>query len=539
MQPLADSQALNQPLSETDSHTRRAALQRRIRAAPEDWSAWIRLVAFEFEMKTPSNSVPILLQAQPLHAHRFYFWQLLLLALGRIGDTRGVIAVAETLLSPRFQTSAWFEAMSDADKADFFAHLPLVDSARIFQLFGHEECSNRQLLEALAAFDRRFFAETRPPSTIYPNDPDPDRPLRLGLVANEWHSHAFAISQLPLLRAYNAQAFELVAYDDGPPTAVPAAEQVTRQAPFEAVRLCYGWDAYTFYHQVQLDRIDILIDLSAHINPARLPSLALRPAPIQLGASFNPPFTSGLSCMDYHFSDDYLHPPELHALYAETLLPLQANGYWHPPAPEPLTPLPLLSSGVPTFGVIASPNKYSERALGLWAGVLADHPRSRLMLKDNLFEDPGFGERLRQRFAAAGGDADRLVLCDNRRSFSHYPFLAELDILLDTSPSPGGLSSCDALWTGVPVLSMAGERMLPTLIHSALGTSEWLLAEDATDYRRKALALTGDSAKLQALRLSLRERLLSSPICDLAGQLRQREAHYRAIWQKWCAGQQR
>lgn len=524
-------------MADSEHTAHRQRLQQRIAADPQDWQAWAELAEFETALPQPSRSVQALLQARAWHGHRLGYWQQLLLALGRLGDAQAAYPIVESLLSPQWPSSEAFQAFSPADREAYFALLPLLGSIRILLLFGLPEIGNRQLRQALADLDQRFYAPIRPLSRVYANEPDGERRLRIGLVSNEWHSHVLAISHLPLLRQHDPEAFRFVAYDDGLQPPNPA--RLAAKAPFEAIHASRGWHPYRFYHQVQADRIDILIDLSGHLNAGRLSSLALRPAPLQLLASYNPPFTSGLQCMDYAFSDRRLHDSAETLPLTETQLMLEIFFYWHPPPEREIPPLPLLQHGAPSFGVIASPNKYSERALELWAGVLQDHPDGRLLLKDEIFQDPGFVRQFRQRFAAAGGDAGRLQLRDNRHSPSHLPFLAEIDILLDSSPSPGGLSTCDALWMGVPVLSLAGERRLPTDIHLCLGTAAELLASDPADYRRKALQLTRHPQRLAQLRGELRQRLLASPICALESQATQRAAHYRSIWRQWCRSQRR
>jgi len=287
------------------------------------------------------------------------------------------------------------------------------------------------------------------------------------------------------------------------------------------------------------DAIDILVDLSGHTAKNRLPLFALRPAPVQVSwlGYFG---TTGLDSMDYLVMDKWAAPPGEEQWCAEAVARLPHGRFCYAPpdyAPEPADP-PTLTRGYVTFGSFNNVTKIGPDVVNLWAAVLQAAPRSRLVIKWKSLDEPDARRRLAEAFVAAGVDPGRLEL----RGFSpHAEMLAqygEIDIALDPFPFGGGLTSCEALWMGVPVLTLPGDRPASRQtigFLETLGLSNWVATSPA-DYVSRAAAFASDPIRLREQRRSIRPRMAASPLCNGVLFARDLEAAYRQMWRRWTAG---
>jgi protein O-GlcNAc transferase len=286
------------------------------------------------------------------------------------------------------------------------------------------------------------------------------------------------------------------------------------------------------------DRIDILVDLSLHTTGNRLLAFAHKPAPVQV-TWLAYPGTSGLSAMDYRFTDNHFDPPEdreREANYSETSLRLPASYWCYDPLTE--TPdvalLPAATNGGVTFASFNGLSKVNDDQLRLWARVLHSVPNSRLVI----VAPPGETRaRVRAIFMDSGIKFSRVELIDYRGRDLYLQFHSQVDILLDTFPYAGGLTSLEAIWMGVPVVTLAGARVASrggASINANLDLHR-LIARSPDEYVAIATRLAADLPALAALRASLRQRLQHSPLMDAPRFARDVEAAYRTIWQRWCA----
>ena len=288
---------------------------------------------------------------------------------------------------------------------------------------------------------------------------------------------------------------------------------------------------------IRADGIDILIDLSGHTSHNRLAMFARRPAPVQ--ASWLGFWgTTGLSAMDYIISDAVTIPISEESHYTESVIRLPSGRFCYaPPQDAPIpTPPPCRSRGAITFGSFNNLTKIGPEVVRLWSAVLHAVPRSRLLLKWKTIADEYVRKNLTAAFAVHGIGSDRLVL---RGVSPHMELLAqygEVDIALDPFPFSGGLTSCEALWMGVPVVTFpeanASSRQTQGFLH-AIGHTEWV-ASSKDDYVRIATELAADSESLSELRLSLRPNMVASPLCDGKAFTQGLETAYRTIWKSWC-----
>jgi predicted O-linked N-acetylglucosamine transferase (SPINDLY family) len=264
--------------------------------------------------------------------------------------------------------------------------------------------------------------------------------------------------------------------------------------------------------------IDILIDLGGHGDAARMAACARRLAPVQIKWVGMQNHSSGLPEMDWFLTDRWETPPALESLYSERLLRMP-DGYvcYSPPAYAPdVVPAPVLRNGFTTFGCFNNIAKITPRAIATWCEIMRAVPGSRLILKTHQLSDAPTAALFCNAFSRAGIDPARI---EARGSSPHRQFLAsynEIDIVLDPFPYSGGLTTCEALWMGVPTVTLPGEIFASR--HSAshlsnAGFPEWV-ARDHADYVTMAVTRARDAAGIVAVRERMRAKVASSPLCD-------------------------
>jgi predicted O-linked N-acetylglucosamine transferase (SPINDLY family) len=284
------------------------------------------------------------------------------------------------------------------------------------------------------------------------------------------------------------------------------------------------------------DEIDILVDLAGHAGNSRLPVFFMKPAPIQV-TYLGYPNTTGFSAMDYRLTDGIADPPDQDRFYTERLYRLPECFLCYRPPPEtPLSPVPPADkNGYITFGSFNNFPKISGDTVCLWAGILHRVKNSRLVIKSKQLIDPAICERLLQLFAIYGIGADRLELRTHSPSLeSHLSCYNGIDIALDTFPYNGTTTTCEALWMGVPVITLAGDRHASRVGASLLAQAglTGLVAQSAEHYISLAAFLAGNISPLSKLKTGLRGMIAQSPLCDGAGFTKKIEKAYGEMWDK-------
>jgi protein O-GlcNAc transferase len=370
----------------------------------------------------------------------------------------------------------------------------------------------------------------------YPNDPDPERRLRIGFVAGHITTTPVHVFMRPIFEHYDRERLAVYCYDTDAPD-----ERVQR---FKG--LLEGWqdvEGLSFSESAALiaeDRIDILVDLMGHMGQTRILLFALKPAPVQ--ASYMGYLnTTGFASMDAWISDAVQNPPETQAWFTERLVCLPRCFVAYAPAdgaPAPAAP-PLLQRGAVTFGCYNNPNKLSPRAVRVFARVLRAVPGSTLAIKSLASHVPAAQVRIREWFAAQGVAPERIEF---RPPAPHLEYLADyahIDVALDPFPYNGNTSSNDALYMGVPVVTLEGDNAISRTgasLLTHLGRPEWV-ARGEEDYVRIAAALVNDGQRLAAIRAGLRAEMEASQLMDGPGLARALEAAFRDMWRRWCAAQ--
>jgi predicted O-linked N-acetylglucosamine transferase (SPINDLY family) len=342
----------------------------------------------------------------------------------------------------------------------------------------------------------------------------PQRSLRIGFVSPDFGRHPVGWFLRSVLENLGRHQFETVCYSDR----IVKDDFTSRlQAAATQWRDVVRLNDQRLSEQIRGDRIDILFDLAGHTAGNRLLVFARKPAPIQITwAGYVG--TTGLTAMDYLLADRYEVPPGAEQYYRERVLRMP-DGYicYEPPAYAPaVTPLPAWESGGVTFGSFNNPAKITGRAIEVWATILRRMPGARLVLKFKGWDNTGLARRCIERFGAYGIGPDRLELLGPS---PHDQFLAaysRIDLALDTFPYCGGLTTCEALWMGVPVITCPGETFAGrhSLSHlSNVGLTE-TIAHDLDEYVELAVSLAGNLPRLAALRAGLRQQMAASPLCD-------------------------
>jgi protein O-GlcNAc transferase len=360
-----------------------------------------------------------------------------------------------------------------------------------------------------------------------------DRRLRIGYVSSHFRRHAVNFFVEPILASHDHARFEVFCYNGA---ASSAADTTTEKLKSFADhwREIGPLADVAAARCVREDKIDILVDLAGHIAGNRLGAFARKPAPVQV-SYIGYQNTTGMSAMDYRLTDAWSDPPASDAFYTEQLVRLDGSFFCYLPALTPDLPsLPALSNGYVTFGSFNHFAKVTPQVLDTWATLLAHLPDSRLSLLAPASETLKL--RVLDAFARRGVDAQRVDL-HSRQPYERYlQAISRVDIALDPFPFNGHTTTCDCLWMGVPVVSLAGESYASRFGSSALVTLglQELVASDVDQYVSIASALAADREKLAQLRATLRDRMKASPLLDFVGFTRKLEAAYGWMWSRWC-----
>lgn len=362
-----------------------------------------------------------------------------------------------------------------------------------------------------------------------------DGPLRIGFVSGDFRQHPVGFFLEGLLGELDKNRFQLFAY----PARVGEDALTRRIKPFFSKwSLVAGLADQAVAKMIHEDGVHILIDLSGHTGFNRLSMFAWKPAPIQVSwlGYFS---TTGMREMDYVLGDPHVTPPAEADHFTEAVWPL-AESYlcFTPPAEAPeVAALPCLSEKFITFGSFNNLNKMNDDVVCLWAKVLHATPGSKLFLKSSQLGDPQTMVETETRFAAHGVAAERLVLEGHSPRSELLAAYHRVDIALDPFPYPGGTTSAEALWMGVPVLTRRGDRFLSHVGESVVsnaGLADWI-AEDDADYIEKSRRFAADVEHLAQLRKSLRSQLIHSPLFNAKRFARNFEHALSEMWSKWQA----
>lgn len=393
------------------------------------------------------------------------------------------------------------------------------------------------LFKAHAVWAQRHADPLLPAGKRHANPRDLGRRLRVGYVSPDFCAHSVAFFAEPLIREHDRRQFEVVCYH-----AAARSDVVTERLKglADGWRSLVGLDDTRAAALIEQDGIDILVDLTGHTANNRLTLFARKPAPVQV-SWLGYPDTTGMRAIDWRLSDAVAEPlGEADRLSAERIVRLP-NGFhsYRPPVDvgPPAEP-PFRASGHITFGSFNNTSKVTGEVVRAWSEILKRVPNSCLIVKSAQMGDKETRRRYLNTFVQNGVDADRIeLLARIDAADGHLRAYDRIDIALDPFPYNGTTTTCEALWMGVPVVTVTGANHVSRVGASLLthcGLSE-LVAADEADYITTAVALAADVDRLAELRRTMRDRLNAAPLTDYIGFARGVEAAYRAMWHDWVA----
>jgi protein O-GlcNAc transferase len=360
----------------------------------------------------------------------------------------------------------------------------------------------------------------------------PGRKIKIGYSSPDFRFHSCAWYIEPLLASHDKEKFAIFCYSD-----VNDPDQMTAKLR-DYADVWHETTDYTtgeLFELIKKDEIDLLVDLAGHTAHNRMPVFALKPAPVQVNwLGF--PASTGLDTIDYKFSDKWLNPENSKEYFSEKLWYLGDTVHcYRPPDPSPpVAELPFNRNGYITFASFNNLTKISEFTIKLWAAVLQQIPGAKLILKAALSSSKTVQERLTGLFSTQGIEPDRIIFTPSfSNTFDHLNYYNEADISLDTFPYNGATTTLESLFMGVPVISLTGERAasrygLSFLAVTGLGE---LAANTPEEFVTKTVSLANDQERLAGFRNSLRERLLSSVLCNSKSFTTEVEKAFGEMWQ--------
>ena len=398
------------------------------------------------------------------------------------------------------------------------------------------DISQKEIYETSLQFEEQVAKRFAKQDLVYANSREINRRLKIGYVSSDFRTHSVAYFIEPVIRIHNRENVEVYCYAN-----VKKPDDTTRRLQNEADhwRVIAGIPDIEVAERIRRDRIDILVDLEGHTGENRLLIFARKPAPVQV-TWIGYPNTTGMAAMDYRFTDAIADPPgEADRLHSEELVRL-AHGFlcYQPDASAPqVSPLPSLQQGHITFGSFNNLTKVNSVVIKVWAEIMHRIPGSRLILKDKTLADMDTQKRYLYLFASEGIADDRIEFHGMLpRKVEHLALYGKLDIGLDPFPYNGTTTTCEALWMGVPVVTLLGDRHAgrvgASIMHHA-GLEE-LVAYSREEYKTLAVALAHDHHRLLEHRNNLRRKLQDSPLMDNKLFKETIEKAYQQMWIKWC-----
>ena len=400
-----------------------------------------------------------------------------------------------------------------------------------YLLHFHPDYDTRMIMEECRKWNQIYARPLAPFILPHSNLPDPNRKLRIGYVSPDFSSHPVGRFLLPLIEQHDRDHFELFAYAQ---VKQPDAVTARFRSLMDHWQVIFGLSDAQLADRIREDRIDLLVDLTMHMAGNRLLVFARKPAPIQV-TWLAYCSSTGLDTMDYRLSDPYLDPMDRdESLYSEQTIRLPET-YWcyQPTGEEPAAgPSPGMEKGFITFGCLNNFAKVTPPVIETWKRILQSIPNSRLLIHS---AEGNHRFSFLQEMEQAGVVSERIHFIKKMLIGHYFESYRDIDIALDSFPYGGGTTSCDALWMGVPIVSLAEERAVGRgglSLLSNLGLND-LIGHSPDEYVQIALNLARNLPRLVELRATLRSRMLASPIMDAPRFARHMETAYRQMWHHW------
>jgi predicted O-linked N-acetylglucosamine transferase (SPINDLY family) len=385
-------------------------------------------------------------------------------------------------------------------------------------------------------WDTRHAQPLRKSISPHGNNRDPQRKLRIGYVSSDFREHSVSKFLEPLLRNHNHERSEIFAYSDVWHT--DATTTILRGFTDQWHEIV-GKSDEAVTELIRGHGIDILVDLTGHTAHNRLQVFARKPAPVQV-SYLGHPGTTGLSAIDYRLTDGLADPAgATEAFHSERLARLPKTNWCfaEPQGVPEVSDLPARESGAICFGSFNRLAKLSPQTLDLWARVLKAIPNSRLLVKERSLNEQAVRDHLTESFSSCGIAPERLEIVGPKHDRGeHFQSYARADIALDPFPYHGTTTTCEALWMGVPVLTLAGRTHVSRVGVSLLTNVDLpeMIARNEDEYVEIATRLANDLPRLAEIRRHLRDEMRSSSLMNGQQFARDVETTYRDIWRHWC-----
>lgn len=417
---------------------------------------------------------------------------------------------------------------------------PVIFSNYLYTNIYRDDVEEAWLAAEHQRYEERYGGTEADLSRPHSNARDPGKRLKIGYVSSDFRKHSVAFFIEPILEGHDRTGFEVFCYSNVVRTDWFTDRIRGRSDHWRDIR---GLGGQEVADQIRADGIDILIDLNGHTAHNSLPVFMFKPAPVQV-TYLGYPSTTGLTAIDYRLTDRWADPPGAADEYSQehlVRLPDCFHIYRPPTDRAPAVAPPPSKAGAPlTFGSFNNLMKVTPRVIAAWARILTGVPGSRLFLKAKQFESDVVKADVVAEFASHGIAEDRLILSAMIGNLSdHLARYGDIDLGLDTFPYHGTTTTLEALYMGVPVLSVSGNRHAARVgdsLLTAMGLDDILLAADVEDYVQRAVALAGTPDRLWALRADMRSRLLASALCQEDRFVSHMESAFRDMWQAWCDG---
>lgn len=411
---------------------------------------------------------------------------------------------------------------------------PILRSNLLFSLSTYENCLPAQYLDEAQRYGQLTLAQARPftqwskltaACTV-------SQKLRIGIVSGDLKTHPVGYFIESIIKHFNFLEIELFAY-----VTQPLEDDLTRrvQTYFSKWQSIVGRGDSEAAKLIFNDNIHILIDLAGHTAHNRLPLFAWKPAPIQI--SWLGYFAStGVVGMDYIFADPISVPSTNVAHFSEAVWYLpQTRLCFSPPtsdSPQIVTLPPIVGNGYITFGCFQKLSKINDNSLALWGRIFKALPQARLRVQNKQMNCATAQQKLFERFAQHGIAAEQIIIANEMPRADYLAAYSQVDIILDTFPFTGGTTTCEALWMGVPTITLLGNSMLArqgASLLSCVGLSEWI-ADNEREYLDKVVAFAANTELLIDLRAGLRATMLNSALTDAPRFAKHLEMAFKEMW---------
>lgn len=529
----------------------KSAYEQSIALVPDHAQAWCQLGMTHSvlgDLQNAQIAYERSIKAQPDHSQALYNLANVHRDLGHLGQAEKLLKKA--ISSRKDYAKAWnslgtllgdmgrsHEALEAFDQAVLFApeSAPYA-SNRLCGLQYIEGISNTRLAEAHSEWYWLHIATTIEPAPPAKREPNPDRKLKVGFVSPDFGKHPVGFLSVALFENTNQDEIETVVFS--------TRKQANEDTLSKRIRAACGtWhsvsdsDDTTLACMISDQQIDILFDMSGQTAGNKLSVFARKPASIQM-SWIGYVGTTGLPMMDYIVGDPIQMPDDAASAYPEKPLCLP-NGYtcYTPPEGAPaVAQLPALSNGAITFGCLNNPAKLNQTCLETYSKILLKVPDSRILFRFRGLDDVVVQQPILHFLKELGVDSGRVMFEGQAPHAEFLDTYNRIDIALDTAPYSGGLTTCEALWMGVPTITYPGDTFAGRHAASYLNTAGYpdLIARDEQHMVELATTLADDTSMLSEIRASMRDTVLKSPLCDGPRFAKEFTAAMRTAWQDWC-----